>query len=164
MYQEFWNLFYDYTFSQFYYQLYFVQAERKRRAVSGICLVASSAFLVSWYQSGEHGLLWALLLFACQLVAVLQPIFSYSEQVFAAKCLYEDLTRLVRDMDEARADFSQETTEAEFFEQNKAFRRRFDEIELRFATPALFPESALLARKAKKKTENYFRRFYADGE
>ncbi len=163
MFQSFWDMFYDFKVAQEYYRLYSLHTANMRRFISAVCLLASSAFLVSWVQSSEKQLLWAILIFISQVIVVLQPVFPYSERNQAACYIYEDLTDLLREIEATWRTFSQETEESEFLEYIDEYQARYDAIEKRFAKSDLFPSRPHLHKKAEKEANNYFRRFEQNG-
>lgn len=157
--ENYWRLFFDIKVAVYYYQLYAVKAQNWRRAVSVLCTVSSLACVVSWYQSGLCPLLWGSLIFASQLVSVLQPLFPYDAQLHSATCIYAGLKRLARDAENTWFSFDEETCPDKILEAIKRLSSDFGEIEAQFSSADTFPPNSRLHQKAEAFAMTYFRRF-----
>lgn len=156
---KFWYMLVDFKVASYYYQFYSVLAARQKRAVSAICLIASSSCVVTWCSSGKYGLLWATLIVIAQLIAVIQPVFPYEKRYHAACYIYEDVNRLCTEAESRFFSFTTATSDDEISCLIQSFRNAYDQIENRFASADTFPEKHRLHRRAEKNADIYFRRF-----
>lgn len=156
-------MFFDIKYAQIYYQLYSVRTAWWRRIVSGACMIASSASLVSWVQNSDYQSLCVIFILASQVIVTLQPVFPYTMRNQAACYIHEDLTKLLREIESTWRTFSQETTDKEISEYIDRFQREYDAIENRFAKADTFPVRKRLHKKAEKEANIYFGRFNQDG-
>lgn len=159
MYQSFWNKFYDFKLASYYYQLYALHARRGRSIVSALCMLASSALLAQMTQSASFRLGWVVIVFLCQLVSVLQPIFPFEKQYYAACNIYQDVNQLCDKMEAYWRTVSDNTTDKELNQEIISFSEQYDKIETRFATADLFPQKKRLFQHARDDADLYFRRF-----
>ncbi|MBQ7524741.1 MAG: hypothetical protein IJT08_03995 [Alphaproteobacteria bacterium] len=159
MYQSFWNTFYDLKLASYYFQFYALKARRLKATVSAICILASSAFLLQMAQSSSFQPVWVVVVFVCQLVSVLQPIFPYEKQYHAACYIYEDVNQLCAEIEAYWRTISIDTSDEDLNKQIVWFSGKYDTIEDRFATADMFPQRKKIYEKAKKNTDIYFRRF-----
>ena len=159
MYQSFWNKFYDFKLASYYYQLYALRARRERSIVSALCMLASSALLAQMTQSASFRFGWVVIVFLCQLVSVLQPIFPFEKQYYAACNIYQDVNQLCDKIEAYWRTVSDNTTDEELNQKIISFSEQYDKVETRFATADLFPYKKRLFLRAKDSTDTYFRRF-----
>ncbi len=157
--ESFWRIFFDVKVASYYYQFYSVRSRRLKTVVSIICTLASSASIVSWYQSGRLHTLWAILIFLSQLAAVLQPFFPYEKQYHAACYIYEDLTELATDAERVWYSLTPDTSPEKINNHIQHFHEEMNRIESRFATADTFPQNMRLYKQAEENATIYFRRF-----
>ena len=156
MWEEFWKTYYELKADSCYFHLYAIRTKRIKIFVSAICLLSSSSFLLSWYYSDSNSLLWSILLFASQLIAVLQPLFPYDLQNRAACYIFEDLEELLLEVEQTRRRFLSGVSDEELSECISRFEGRYNTIVMRFAKPDTFPQKSRLMKKAEKEANLYF--------
>jgi hypothetical protein len=160
MVQQYFDMLVDFCIATYYYQFYSVRAKRRKYAVNAACILSSSAFVVSWYQSSKYHLLWALLIVSCQIISSLQPLFPYEKQYNAACYIYQDVNRLMLDAEFVWLDFMIDTpADSDVKQHILDFRNRYSQIEDRFAKPGMFPVNKRLHNEAQKNAEIYLRRY-----
>ncbi|MBR6208401.1 MAG: hypothetical protein IKQ69_05335 [Oscillospiraceae bacterium] len=157
MYQRFWNKFYDAKVASYYFQFYAISARRNKNVVSAVCLLATSALLFQMSQSTTNRLVWIVLIFTCQLVALFQPLFPFEKQYHAACYIYEDINQLCSEMEAYWRTIGDETSDEEITQHIMLFSDKQDKIENRFATADLFPQRTCIHAKAVKNANNFFR-------
>ena len=159
MYQSFWNKFYDTKLASYYYQFYALRARRGRTIVSALCLLASSVFLYQMTQSASFHMVWVIIVFICQLISIIQPLFPFEKQYHSACYIYQDVNQLCDSIEAYWRTVSDSTTDDELNQEIISISDQYDRIESRFATADLFPQRKRLFRRAKENTDQYFRRF-----
>ena len=160
MYQSFWDKFYDTKLASYYFQFYAQTAKNWMTGIYGICILASSALLYNMAQSKSFQPIWAAIVFLCQLVSTLQPLFPFDKQYHAACYIYEDVNQLASEMEVYWRTISEETSDEELNSKISFFSEKYDRIEYRFASADLFPQREKLLNRARMNTNKYFRRFY----
>ena len=157
--QNYWDKFYDTKLASYYFQFYAQMAKRKKTCISAICILASSAFLFQMAQTSSFRPVWLVIVFLCQLVSILQPLFPFEKQYHAACYIYEDVNQLSSDIETYWRSISDETSDEELNRRIAFFSEKYDRIESRFASPDLFPHNEKVYSTAKKNTDKYFMRF-----
>ncbi len=159
MYKKYWDMMEDFKIAEYYYQFYSISAKRRKKVVSFICTIASAAFIYSWYSGGKAPLLWAILIFAAQVVSVLQPLFPYEAQYHAACYICQDITLLLVDVEADWNMFTEETPDSEYIERIKKYQKTYIDIENRFASSGTFPACKCIHNKAQASAKTYLKRY-----
>lgn len=157
MYQRFWNKFYDAKVASYYFQFYAISARRRKKLVSAVCLLATSALLLQMSQNTTNHVVWIVLIISCQLVSLFQPLFPFEKQYHAACYIYEDVNQLCSEMEAYWRTIGEETSDEEINQQIIRFSEKQEKIENRFATADLFPQRKCIHAKAVKNADNYFK-------
>lgn len=158
--QKYWDMFYDFKVATYYYQFYSVRSRRLKAIISVLCTLSSSAFVVSWYQTGKLHLLWATLILISQIISVIQPCFPYEKQYHAACYIHQDVDQLVTKVENTWSLFTQDTDSKEIHSYMQGYQEEYAKIETRFAQADLFPYNMRILKKAEETATTYFRRFY----
>ena len=157
--RKYWMAFYDLKLASFYYQLYGISSSRWGKAISVLCALTSAGFVASSFFSKTYPSVWAFITLACQLVLAYQPFSAFGKRKVAAEYIYEDLQALALEAEETWGRIQSSSDGEEINRLAYELRKKQDEIEGRFATVETFPMNDLIYKRAKKKTDKYFRRF-----
>lgn len=159
MIENYWKIFYDLDVAVYYYQYYSIKASRQKRRISCICALASSAFAVSWLKFPTWHFFWAALVFISQLISVLQPFFPYEKQYHAACYIHQDLSQLFSEAEHIWRSIPENIDRHKIEDYTYSLKKKWDEIETRFASSDTFPPDNKLHNRAEESAETYFRRF-----
>ena len=153
--------FYDLKLASFYYQFYGISSSRWGKTISVLCALTSAGFVASGFFSKTYPSAWAFITFVCQLILAYQPFSAFGKRKVAAEYIYQDLQALALEAEETWGRIQSSSDGEEINRLAYELRKKQDEIEGRFATVETFPMNDLIYKRAKKKTDKYFRRFAA---
>lgn len=158
--QEYWKLLMDIKAATYYYHFYAVNARRWQTFTQVACAIASSTFIISWYQSGAFHILWATLLFISQAIAIMQPFLPLENRQYAAGLIHRDATKLFHEVEYTWYKMEYiGMDDDEIFLLMETYAARLEEVEGKYGDASLFPHKKHLYDRAMNNAEIYLRRF-----
>ena len=163
-YELYWSKFVDLKIATYYYAQYIHHSNHRVIAINATCMIVSFTSVIAFVSSLLPPLWSGLILLASQVVSVLQPLYPYSNRLYASKCIYLELSSLERTAEAALNSYlcgaELENSLNTVWEQ----LRDFSTIEEKFASPDLFPAKLRLHHKAERETQKYIDIHYNKGE
>lgn len=164
MQESYWRQFIDIKIAEEYFFLYIHHSRHRVVALNAICLAASCSGVVAWFTSYLHPLLSGLIVLIAQIVSILQPLYPYSDRLYASELIYREYKHqaLIAEQTLNHYLFGQ-LTETELFAKLDQLQLSATGIEEKFCGPKTFAQNKRLHKIAQKHVEQYISVHFALG-
>lgn len=165
IYEAYWRSFVDIKIAEQYFSLYASHSQHRLWVINAFCMIFSFTGVVSWVNSYCPPVLSALIILTSQVVCVLQPLYPYSQRLYASQCIYKEYTNL--------ALLSEQTVNGYLYGNIKDdnlltsleyAQRESNDIENRFCSVNLFPQNSRIHKTAEKSALQYLTVHFNLGE
>lgn len=88
--EKYWRQLIDLKIAEEYFFLYIHHSRRRVVALNAICLAVSCSGVVAWFTNYFSPLLSSSIVLLAQIVSILQPLYPYSDRLYASELIYEE--------------------------------------------------------------------------
>ncbi len=159
---KYWALFTEIKHYEQYYENYQIRAKRFNALINGTCLIFSLGSVAGWSIWKVLPFLWGLIIAFMQLIAVLNSLFPFSQQIAAIKFLVPQITKLFNRMAHDW-DKTYQLSESKISDLTYRYQTEFDDLESQYTNDVYFPHNAWCAKMAEIECKNYFKHHYNVG-
>lgn len=165
IFEAYWRNFVDIKIAEQYFSLYASHSQHRLWVINALCMIFSFTGVASWESSYCPPVLSALIILSSQVVSVLQPLYPYSQRLYAAQCIYKEYTNL--------ALLSEQTVNGYLYGDIKDdnlltlleyAQQESNDIDNRFCSVNLFPKNARIHKAAEKSVSQYLTVHFNLGE
>lgn len=156
MQETYWRQFIDIKIAEEYFFLYIHHSNLRVFALNAICLTASCYGVVVWFTNYFPPLLSGIIVLIAQIVSILQPLYPYSDRLYASELIYREYKH--------QALIAEQTLNHFLFGRldETEFSAKFDQIQLnigvieeKFCGPKTFAQNKRLHKVAQQHVEQY---------
>lgn len=165
IYEAYWRKFIDIKIAEQYFSLYANHSQRRLWFINGLCMVVSFTGVASWISSYLTPFWSAFIVLVSQIVSVLQPLYPYSQRLYAAQCIHREYANLALTAEQTLNGYLYgEIKEKELLSKLEHVQTESHDIESRFCSVNLFPPKKRLHKKSEHKTMQYLTVHFNLGE
>ena len=158
MFEHYYREYIDVKIAEQYYLLYIHHSKRRLLFINAICLIMSFTGVATWVSESFHPYVAGLIILVSQIISVLQPLYPYADRVYAANCIFNELSALSVEAEQTVQRYLFDLIkESDIPDELLSFQNRFSSIESKFAASDLFPPKKGLHKKAEKATQQYLK-------
>lgn len=152
----YWRQFIDIKIAEEYFFLYIHHSRRRVFALNALCLAVSCSGVFAWFANYLHPLLSSLIVLIAQIVSILQPLYPYSDRLYASDLIYREYKHqaLLAEQTINHFLFGQ-LDEAEFSAKLDQLQLDIDGIVDKFCNPKTFPQNKRLHQVAQQHVTQY---------
>ena len=158
MLEQFWRVYVDVKIAEEYYLLYTYDSKRFMTFINAGCMIVSFTGVIAWANEHLAPLLSGVLILAAQIISVLQPFYPFSERLYAARCIHNDLKDISLSAEQTLNQVLYGPMgENQLPSITEKIQTSLSDIERRYALPDLFPRNPGLHRKAEQNAAQYLK-------
>lgn len=162
--EAYWRQLVDIKIAEQYFLLYAHRSGCQVWAINALCLIMSGTGIVGWFTENISPLPSSLIILAAQIICILQPIYPFSDRLFAANCICKEYAQqaLIAEQKMNHILYGTYDTD-ELLIMLEELQNSISVIEDKFASPSLFPQSTRLHKKAQKNAAKYLEAHFHTG-
>lgn len=156
MQEAYWRQFIDIKIAEEYFFLYIHHSNLRVFALNAICLTVSCSGVVAWLTNYLHPLLSSIIVLIAQIVSILQPLYPYSDRLYASELIYREYKHqaLIAEQTLNHYLFGQ-LDETELSAKLDQLQLSIDGIEEKFCGPKTFTQNKRLHKVAQQHVAQY---------
>ena len=163
--ESYWRAFVDIKIAEQYFSLYASHSQHRLWIINALCMIFSFTGIVSWATSYLPPTLSALIILGSQIVSVLQPLYPYSQRLYAAQCIYKEYSNLALLTEQKINGHLYGTVkDDDLLPALESAQRESNDIENRYCSVDLFPQKRMLHKTAQKRVTQYLAIHFGSGE
>ena len=163
--ESYWRTFVDIKIAEQYFSLYAIHSKRRLWAIDALCMIFSLTGIVSLINSYCSLFLSAVIILGSQIVSALQPLYPYSQRLYAAQCIYSEYTSLALTAEQTvNGYFYGNIKDDDLLPALERAQRERTDIDGKFCSVDLFPQKKRIHKAAEKATMQYLAVHFNLGE
>lgn len=154
--EAYWRKFVDIKIAEQYFSQYANHSQHRLWIINGLCMVFSFTGVISWITSYLTPFWSATIVLVSQIVSVLQPLYPYSQRLYAAQCIHKEYSNLALSAEQKLNGYLYgDVKDADLLPALESLQNESHDIEGKFCSVTLFPQNMGLHNKAQTDTMRY---------
>ena len=156
IYEAYWREFVDVKIAEQYFSLYENHSQRCLWMINALCMIFSFTGVISWATSTLPAFWSVPIVLGSQIISVLQPLYPYSERLYAAKCIHKEYATLSLAAEQIVNGYLYGgMEEACLLNALERAQNESHDIESKFCSASLFPQKKKLHQQAEMNVLQY---------
>ncbi len=150
---EYWAMYNQMKFNEFYYSHYLTESILINRFISVVTCIVSAASIASWAIWDVLGVFWAILVGISQAITTIHHLLPFSDRITSLTFLTSELSQLLTDIsrDWNRINYSDsKISDDEIIELIYKHERQYDELVAKYIGFTSLPEKNVSSRRRQK--------------
>lgn len=156
IYEVYWRNFVDIKIAEQYFSLYASHSKCRILMIDALCMIFSFTGIISLVNNYCPTVWSSLIILSSQIVSVLQPLYPYSQRLYAAQCIYREYSNLALIAEQTVNGYLYgNIEESDLLPALEHAQSESNDIESRFCSVDLFPKKNRLHKAAEKSVMQY---------
>ena len=165
IYEVYWRNFVDIKIAEQYFSLYASHSKHRIWVIDAICMIFSFTGIISLANNYCPKALASLIIIGSQIVSVLQPLYPYSQRLYAAQCIYKEYAALALSAEQTVNGYLYgNIKDDDLLPALERAQLESNNIENKFCSVDLFPKKNRLHKEAEKAVIQYLTVHFNLGE
>lgn len=165
IYEVYWRNFVDIKIAEQYFSLYASHSKYHILVIDAICMIFSLTGIISLVNNYCPTVVSSLIILSSQIVSVLQPLYPYSQRLYAAQCIYREYSNLALITEQTVNGYLYgNIEESDLLPALERAQSESNDIENKFCSVDLFPKNIRLHKAAEKSVMQYLNVHFDLGE
>lgn len=165
IFESYWRNFVDIKIAEQYFTLYAKHSKHRLMIIDALCMIFSLTGVISLINSYCSPFLSTVIILGSQIISVLQPLYPYSQRLYASQCIYREYAALALTAEQTVNGYLYgDVKEDELLPALKKAQRESLDIETKFCSVDLFSQKKRLHKASEKAVMQYLTVHFNLGE